>query len=586
MSVEAPPLKSDTTPDRTPAEVGPQFNPEFVAATRELERQWQKSFAAIAARFGVDPASYRLATDSGLPLKAAYFPHDVDDRTENALAAPGVFPFTRGLYAAQYQFMPWANQPVIGYGLAEDTRRRMDFLQSQGMTGYFGSTFYNLVYDLVSHEGLDPDHPAAEGRVGQCGMAVYSVEDQARLFDGLPLEKINVVHISYYEVLPVLAHYLAYARRRGVEWGKLGGNSMSWYYQSAYVGMTCFPPKSGMSLAVELVNFCTRHMPRWNTVNIFGYGMEEAGSTAVQEAAYSVAAGIDYARACVASGLHPDQFLSRFGFQISQANDFFEEICKVRALRRLWARKCHELGARDPKSMHVRIHTHTSGAVLTAQQPLNNLIRTTLHTLGAALSGVQAMEVSSFDEALAIPTEHAHTMALRVQQIIQEESGITRVADPLGGSYYVEHLTSKIEQEAGKLIDEVEARGGFHRCHDFIRARIEESAARWRDEVDAKKRIVVGVNKYVSSEMQDIEVFKLNPEAERVAVERVRALRARRDRQCWERAMADLDAAAQRLRDGEYGVLMPAMIEAADADATTGELMGVLKKHLGWSSPY
>jgi methylmalonyl-CoA mutase N-terminal domain/subunit len=586
MSVEAPPLKSDTTPDRTPAEVGPQFNPEFVAATRELERQWQKSFAAIAARFGVDPASYRLATDSGLPLKAAYFPHDVDDRTENALAAPGVFPFTRGLYAAQYQFMPWANQPVIGYGLAEDTRRRMDFLQSQGMTGYFGSTFYNLVYDLVSHEGLDPDHPAAEGRVGQCGMAVYSVEDQARLFDGLPLEKINVVHISYYEVLPVLAHYLAYARRRGVEWGKLGGNSMSWYYQSAYVGMTCFPPKSGMSLAVELVNFCTRHMPRWNTVNIFGYGMEEAGSTAVQEAAYSVAAGIDYARACVASGLHPDQFLSRFGFQISQANDFFEEICKVRALRRLWARKCHELGARDPKSMHVRIHTHTSGAVLTAQQPLNNLIRTTLHTLGAALSGVQAMEVSSFDEALAIPTEHAHTMALRVQQIIQEESGITRVADPLGGSYYVEHLTSRIEQEAGKLIDEVEARGGFHRCHDFVRARIEESAARWRDEVDAKKRIVVGVNKYVSSEMQDIEVFKLNPEAERVAVERVRALRARRDRQRWERAMADLDAAAQRLRDGEYGVLMPAMVEAADADATTGELMGVLKKHLGWSSPY
>jgi methylmalonyl-CoA mutase N-terminal domain/subunit len=586
MSVEAPPLKSDATPDRTPAEVGPQFNPEFVAATRELERQWQKSFAAIAARFGVDPASYRLATDSGLPLKAAYFPHDVDDRTENALAAPGVFPFTRGLYAAQYQFMPWANQPVIGYGLAEDTRRRMDFLQSQGMTGYFGSTFYNLVYDLVSHEGLDPDHPAAEGRVGQCGMAVYSVEDQARLFDGLPLEKINVVHISYYEVLPVLAHYLAYARRRGVEWGKLGGNSMSWYYQSAYVGMTCFPPKSGMSLAVELVNFCTRHMPRWNTVNIFGYGMEEAGSTAVQEAAYSVAAGIDYARACVASGLHPDQFLSRFGFQISQANDFFEEICKVRALRRLWARKCHELGARDPKSMHVRIHTHTSGAVLTAQQPLNNLIRTTLHTLGAALSGVQAMEVSSFDEALAIPTEHAHTMALRVQQIIQEESGITRVADPLGGSYYVEHLTSRIEQEAGKLIDEVEARGGFHRCHDFVRARIEESAARWRDEVDAKKRIVVGVNKYVSSEMQDIEVFKLNPEAERVAVERVRALRARRDRQRWERAMADLDAAAQRLRDGEYGVLMPAMVEAADADATTGELMGVLKKHLGWSSPY
>ena len=265
----------------------------------------------------------------------------------------------------------------------------------------------------------------------------------------------------------------------------------------------------------------------------------------------------------MASGLHPDQFLSRFGFQISQANDFFEEICKIRALRRLWARKCHELGARDPKSMHVRIHTHTSGAVLTAQQPLNNLIRTTLHTLGAALSGVQAMEVSAFDEALAIPTEHSHTMALRVQQIIQDESGVTRVADPLGGSYYVEHLTSRIEAEAEKLFDEVEARGGFHKCHDLV-----------------------GVNKYTSSEMQDIEVFKLNTGAERVAVERVRELRARRDAARFDKAMAQLDAAAARMARGEVGVLMPAMIEAADADATTGELMGVLKKHLGWSSPY
>lgn len=563
-----------------------QYNPEFLEATRALEREWQQKFAAMAAKFGVDAANYKLTTDSGLPLKPVYFPQDAAETRLEDLSAPGAYPFTRGLYPAQYQFMPWANQPVIGYGLPEDTRQRMDFLQAQGMTGYFGSTFYNLVYDLVSHEGLDPDHPAAEGRVGQCGMAVYSVEDQARLFDGLPLEKINVVHISYYEVLPVLAHYLAYARRRGVPWNKLGGNSMSWYYQSAYVGMTCFPPKAGMDLAVELVNFCTREMPKWNTVNIFGYGMEEAGSTAVQEVAYSVAAGIDYARGCVASGLHPDQFLSRFGFQISQANDFFEEICKIRALRRLWARKCHELGARDPKSMHVRIHTHTSGAVLTAQQPLNNLIRTTLHSLGAALSGVQAMEVSSFDEALAIPTEHSHTMALRVQQIIQDESGVTRVADPLGGSYYVEHLTNKIEAEATKLMDEVEARGGFHKSHEFVRARIEESAARWRDEVDAKKRIVVGVNKYQSAETQDIEVFKLNAGAERVAVERVKELRARRDAARCERTMADLEVAAKRMAAGEVGVLMPAMIEAADADATTGELMAVLKKHLGWSSPY
>jgi methylmalonyl-CoA mutase N-terminal domain/subunit len=224
--------------------------------------------------------------------------------------------------------------------------------------------------------------------------------------------------------------------------------------------------------------------------------------------------------------------------------------------------------------------------VLTAQQPLNNLIRTTLHAFGAALSGVQAMEVSSFDEALAIPTEHAHTMALRIQQIIQEESGITRVADPLGGSYYVESLTNQIEAAAEKIFAEVERHGGYHKCHDYVRGEIEASAARWRDQVDAKERVLVGMNKYESAEMQDIEVFRVNPESERIAVERVRELRARRDSRRWESAMAALDAAAGRFAGGEVGVLLPAMIEASDADATTGELMGVLKKHLGWTSPY
>lgn len=569
-----------------PPATAPQFTQEFLSATRELEKEWRTKFDAIAQKFGVDPKSYAKHTDSGLPLKPAYFPHDIADMSNDALAAPGQFPFTRGLYAAQYQFMPWANQPVIGYGLPEETRGRMDYLQSQGMIGYFGKAFYNLVYDLVSHEGIDPDHPAAEGRVGQCGMAVYSREDNARLFDGLSLDKMNVVHISYYENMAVLAHYLAYARRRGVPWEKLGGNSMNWYYQSAYTGMTCFPPKAGMQLASEMIYFCTKRMPKWNTFNIFGYGMEEAGADAVQEVAFSVAAGIDYARECVAKGLQPDEFLGRFGFQISQANDFFEEICKIRALRRIWARKCYELGARDPRNMHVRIHTHTSGAVLTAQQPLNNLIRTTLHTFGAALAGVQAMEVSTFDEALAIPTEHSATMALRVQQVIQEESGITRVADPLGGSYFVEALTNQIEAEALKIYDEVEKRGGYHKCHDFVRAKIEASALRWRDEVDAKKRILVGVNKYLSDEVREMDVFKVNPDSERIAVERVKALRAKRDNAKWEAAMAEIHRATERFKAGEIGGLVPAMVEASDADATTGELMGVLKQHLGWQSPH
>lgn len=564
----------------------PQFNAEFLEASRALEKEWRKKFDAIAQKFGVDPTAYQRHTDSGLPVKPAYFPHDIADMPYEALSTPGVFPFTRGLTPAQYQFMPWANQPVIGYGLPEETRKRMDYLQSQGMTGYFGNTFYNLVYDLVSHEGLDPDHPAAEGRVGQCGMAVYTREDNARLFDGLSLDKINVVHISYYENLPVLAHYLAYARRRGVPWNKLNGNSMSWYYQSAYVGMTCFPPKAGMELATELIHFCNQEMPRWNTLNIFGYGMEEAGATAVQEVAFSLATGIDYARDCIAKGMHPDKFLHRFGFQISQANDFFEEICKIRALRRLWAAKCYELGARDPKSMLVRIHTHTSGACLTAQQPLNNIARTTLHAFGAALSGVQSMEVSGYDEALAIPTEQSATIALRIQQVIQEETGITRVCDPLGGSYYVEALTNQIEKEALRIYDEIERRGGYHKCHDFVRSQIEGSALHWRDQVDAKERMLVGVNKYLSDDIQHVELFKLNPESERIAIERIKELRARRDHAKWEKAMNEVRRATERFKNGEMGGLIPAMVEASDADATTGELMGVLKEYLGWAPPH
>lgn len=564
----------------------PQFTPEFLAATRELEKEWQKNFDKMAQKFGIDPQSYVNQTNSGLPLKPAYFPHDVAGLSGDALAAPGSFPFTRGVNAAQYQFMPWANQPVIGCGLPEETRARMDYLQGMGMKGYFGNTFYNLVYDLVSHEGIDPDHPAAEGHVGRCGMAVYSCQDNARLFDGLELPKLNVVHIADYEDMPVLAHYLAYARRRGVAWEDLRGNSMNYHIQSAYHGSTCFPPKAGVDLTVEMIHFCSKRMPKWNTVNIDGYEMEEAGADAVEEVGFSAAAGIDYARECVAKGLHPDEFIGRFGFQMSQSNDFFEEVCKIRALRRIWARKCYELGAREPRNMHVRVHTHTSGAMLTAQQPLNNLIRTTLHSFGAALAGVQAMEVSAFDEALGIPTEHSATLSLRVQQIIQDESGITRVADPLGGSYYVETLTNQIETAALKIFDEVEKRGGYHKCHGFVRATIEASAVRWRDQVDAKKRIVVGMNKYVTDEPLETDIYTANPESERVAIERVKALRAERDNAKWEAAMAELDRAATRFKAGEVGVLFPAMIEASDADATTGELMGVLKRHLGWAPPY
>lgn len=560
------------------------------------EAHWRAQYEKIAKRFG-DQASERALrpkTQSGLPLKNAYFPHDTSHLSFEEISSPGSYPFTRGNLAAQYQFMNWANQPVIGYGLPEDTRERMDYLASQGMIGYFGQRFYNLVYDLVSHEGLDPDHPAARGRIGQSGMGVYSTNDMERLFAGMDLTKMNVVHITYYQVIPALAQYIALAERWGVEPSDLRGNSMNWYHQSAYVGMSAFPAAQGLKLAVELISYCTKHMPRWNTTNFFAYGIEEAGGTAIQEIGLMLAFGIELTRACVAAGLEPDSFLPRFGFQIAQANDFFEEICKVRAMRRIWATTMKEqFGAVDPRSLHVRIHTHTSGVSLTAQQPLVNLIRTTLHAFGAALSGTQAMEVASYDEALAIPTAEAATLALRVQQVIQEETNVTAVSDPLAGSWYVEALTDQIAKAATELAKEVEDKGGYVAAQEsgWIRAAVEESASRWRDEVDSGRRRIVGLNCYETDEAQEPELFMVDEKVEQIAIERIHDHRANRDSEAWERAMHEFEKAAKEFADQEVSELgddrlMESAIEAARADATTGEMMGVLKSALGWRAPH
>ena len=565
------------------------FDDETLAQSRRVEAVWRESYDRMRQRFS--EADAPAETHSGIPIKPCYFPHDL---ARGEISAPGQYPFTRGNLPAQYQLMRWANQPVIGYGLPEHTRARMNALAERGMIGYFGQHFYNLVYDLVSHEGLDPDHRAARGRIGQCGMAVYSVRDMERLFEGLDLTQINVVHITYYQVIPALAHYIAYAERRGVTPDKLRGNSMNWYHQSAYVGMSAFPPDSGLKLATELVHYCTRHMPRWNTTNFFGYGVEEAGGTAVQEIGLMLAFGIELVQACTRAGMKADEFLPRCGFQFAQANDFFEEIAKIRAFRRLWAKTMHErFGATDPRSMHVRIHTHTSGASLTAQQPLVNLIRTTIHALGAALASTQAMEVSSYDEALAIPTEEAATLALRVQQVIAEETNITAVADALGGSYYVEALTDRIEEAALALVRDVEARGGYIAAQrsGWIRREVERSAARWRTLVDSGQRKIVGLNCYQAEREVPVPTFRVDPEVERVAVERIRELRQTRNEQRWRRAMDALDAAAQTFarRDlSELGddALVEASIEAARADATNGEIMGVLKRALGWAAPH
>jgi methylmalonyl-CoA mutase N-terminal domain/subunit len=573
------------------------FDKDTLATSKELGEAREATYDKMVEKFGNQaPARARNPeTQSGLPIKTAYFPHDVEGIDFGQIGAPGQYPFTRGNLAAQYQLMNWANQPVIGYGLPEHTRERMDHLSAQGMTGYFGQKFYNLVYDLVSHEGIDPDHPGARGRIGQCGMATYTKADMATLFADMDLTKMNVIHITYYQVIPALAQYIALAEEGGLAPADLRGNSMNWYHQSAYTGMSSFPPAEGLKLAVELVHYCSKNMPRWNTTNLFGYGVEEAGGNAVHEIALMLAYGIDLVRACVESGLDADQALLRFGFQIAQSNDFFEEVCKIRALRRIWASTMQErFGAKDPRSMHVRIHTHTAGSALTAQQPLVNLVRTTLHAFGAAMSGVQAMEVSSYDEAFAIPTEDSATLALRVQQVIQEETNITSVSDPLAGSYYVEALTDQIANAALEMVDEIEKQGGYVEAqrNGWIRRQIEGSAERWREMINQGSRRVVGLNCYETEEDTDQqELFKVDPEVERITIERLNELRQSRDQGRHEKAMAAFTKAMAAFADSEIkdlgkGDIIEAAIEASRADATNGELMGVMKDALGWGAPH
>jgi len=573
--------------DRGHEEVN-MFDPKVLEEDNEKKKSWTNEFGKVQKKF-LGERPYQPSTASGIPLMPLYTPEDVKHIPYEEIGLPGFFPFARGNYPMGYQFMSWANQPVIGCGTPEETRERMDYLREQGMTGYFGNTFYNLVYDLATHGGFDPSDRAAEGRIGECGMSVYSIPTMEILFKDIPLDRTNVVHITMNQTMPILAIYLAYAEMRGYSPDQLRGNTMNWYHTYNVVsGLATFPPEMCDRLAAELIWFCTKNMPRWNTTNLFGYGIEEAGANAYEEVAVIVSAGMSITRRCMEQGLKPDEFLPRFGFQIGQGNDFFEEIAKIRALRKIWAKtNCHQFGARNPQSMQVRIHTHTSGAMLTAQQPLVNLIRTTLQALGAALSGVQAMEIPGYDEALAIPSEESARLALRIQQVIAEETNITKVTDPLGGSYYMEWLTAEIERKAMELIEKIEEQGGFIKAWEsgFIRSVVERSARKWKEEVDSGNRVVIGVNKYRMEEEKKMPLYKINPETARIQKEGEIAYKKNRDQAKLDKALKDLEESLTHFRQGDNDhSIMPIMIEAARCGATNGELMSLMKNTLGWLS--
>ena len=558
------------------------FKKEFLEEEDKLRAEWKESYDKL-----YKGKEFQAATDSGIQVKSVYTARDLEEVGFKP-EMPGGYPYTRGIYPVQYQFTPWFNNLVLGYGLPEQTRERMDLLKEMGARGYFGKDAYNLVFDLVAKAGYDPDDPEVKGRVGHAGCHFATQDDFDYLFHDIDLTKVSVVHNICRATLVQIALYVAYLEKRGIPITKVYGNSMNWLWSFAFVGNVAFPSKSAFKLMAEFIKFCCRNMPQWNHTNIVSYYVEESGGNAIQEAGFAIAAGIAITEECIKTGLEPDEFLPRVGFQIAQAADFFEEIAKVRAMRRVWAKVNRErFGCKNPRSLHLRMHSQTSGVTLTAQQPLNNVVRTTLETLGAVLSGTNSIQTNSYLEALSTPTEESHILALRTQQIILHETNIPNVSDPLAGSYYVEWLTNKMEEEIFRVIEQIDKMGGFVKCWEsgWFKEEITKSAYEWREKIDRGEKIIVGLNKYVTEKEQKVPVFKY-PEIEEEALRRLKEYKEKRDNE-------KLKGALQRLREiavlvnetwpEHSGELMPAVIEAAKAEATLGELQGILREVFGWA---
>jgi methylmalonyl-CoA mutase N-terminal domain/subunit len=561
------------------------FDRETLTQDAKDQRSWKKKVNQLYED------GFKSKTSSGIPLQSVYSPSDIKHLDLKTCSLPGNYPYTRGLYPAQYQHQVWMNQQVHGYGQAEDTRKRMDRLVKEGMKGYFGNLVFNLVLDLVSQAGLDPDDPEARGKVGQVGVHISCLKDLEILFEDLPLDKVNTIFIVGEPSICLLAMYIVYAETRGVKKDILRGNTMNYLLRGFGWDVAMFPPENALKVSVELIRYCSQVMPRWNTTNLSGYLIREAGASAVQELAFTLAKGMNLTEACIDAGLHPDDFLPRFGFQLGFHSDFFEDIAKFRALRRMWATINHDrFGSRNPRSLQARIHTHTCGSSLVAQQPMNNIVRAALQTFGAVLAGTNALQTSAFDEAFSIPTEEAATLSLRTQQIIQHESAVTKVSDPLAGSYYLEWLTDEMEKRAYGLIDQIEQMGGFIKAYEsgWLREQIADEAARWRNRVDAGEEVVVGLNSYQEDDQSiEVPVFEIDEEIEQRAIARIQGYRKNRNQRKCQEALKLLRQRAQEVAQGKQeGFLLDSLIEAYRAQATLGETMSILKDVFGYGYVY
>jgi methylmalonyl-CoA mutase N-terminal domain/subunit len=528
----------------------------------------------LDAQAAAEPKTGSFTTISGRPIEPLYRPSDAASTSyEKDLGDPGEFPYTRGIHKTMYRGRPWTMRQFAGFGTAAQTNERFKYLLEHGSHGL------SVAFDLPTLMGRDPDHPLSLGEVGKCGVAVTSLADMETLFDGIPLDQVSTSMTINSPAAMMLAFYILVGEKQGVAQSQLSGTVQAdilkeFIAQKEYI----FPPRPSMRIVVDMIRYCTEHMPKWNTISISGYHIREAGSTAAQELAFTLRDGIEYVQWCVDAGMDVDSFAPRLSFFFNSHSDFFEEIAKFRAARRIWARTMKErFHAKNPRSWMLRFHTQTAGVSLTAQQPYNNVVRTALQALAGVLGGTQSLHTNSLDEALALPTEESVTIALRTQQVIAAESGVVNTADPLGGSYFVEKLTNDIEAEALDYFRRIDAMGGMVNAVEkgFPQREIQEAAYRFQQAVERHEKIIVGVNDYVMDE-KPMPILYIDESAAAEQVQGLAALRTRRDQARVTTSLADLKETAR----GTGNIMYP-LLEASRAYATLGEMCDALREVWG-----
>ena len=540
----------------------------------KTKQEWRETKLAPVIK-GFPERQEKFETTSGVELDTVYSPEDIpnfDYATQ--LGYPGEYPFTRGVQPNMYRGRIWTIREYAGFGTAEDTNERYKKLLAEGQTGL------SVAFHLPTQIGYDSDHPLSRGEVGKVGVAIDSLRDMEILFQDIPLDKVSTSMTINATAAILLAMYIALGKKQGVEPAKLSGTVQNDTLKDYIArGTYIFPPRPSMRLTTDIIAYCAKNVPRWNSISISGYHIREAGSTAVQEVAFTLANGIAYVQAAVDAGLDIDSFAPRLSFFFNSHINFFDEIAKFRAARRLWAKIMTErFGAKEPRSWMLRFHTQTAGVSLMAQQPLNNIMRATLEALAAALGGTQSLHTDSYDEAYATPGEDAVTIAVRTQQLIAYESGITDVVDPLGGSYYIEYLTDKIEKQASDYITKIDSLGGAVAAIEqgFQQREIQDASYKYQKMIEEGKQVIIGVNKFVSGYPKITNMLRVNPEVERKQKERLAQVKRERDNPKVEQTLKRLEDIA---RSNEN--TMPAFLECVEAYATVGEMSDTLRKVFG-----